>query len=98
MTGYSKRRLPPLSIPSNGAPRRRSYPIEGPYCQHLSKRQPPKGKTSTLSLGLSFSRKNNAMSAPIDLREAIVSALSDFENQPLAEAGRRLFATLGYAS
>jgi hypothetical protein len=38
------------------------------------------------------------MSTRTDQREAIVTALKAFEKQTLAEAGRRLFATLGYES
>jgi adenine-specific DNA-methyltransferase len=38
------------------------------------------------------------MSARTDQREAIATALNAFENQPLADAGSRLFATLGYQS
>jgi adenine-specific DNA-methyltransferase len=38
------------------------------------------------------------MSARVEHRETIVAALKAFESQPLAEAGRRLLAILGYRS
>jgi len=38
------------------------------------------------------------MPARIDQREALAAALNDFDGQPVASAGRNLFATLGYKS
>ncbi|MEI6149557.1 MAG: hypothetical protein WCS01_10705, partial [bacterium] len=37
-------------------------------------------------------------STPIDQRELIVTALKEFEGRPVAEAAKKLFATLGYVS
>ena len=73
-------------------------PTEVPFSPQLPNRRRRVATISTSSLGSSYCNPNNIMSGLRDQREAIVFALNGLERQPLADASRHLFSTLGYQS